>query len=495
MNISQADKINSLMTTNKVVYLTVPFLALMVGIFVFFGFNIKIIPVIIVLVLAFSYSLLARIFIKKNWLIDQLYNYLLDFPFIFLISCGIYFTGSVISPFIWLGIFAVINDTILYSLRKGLIESVLYIIFLWGMALFEINGVLPQSKIIPGFDPYQFTSLVIILLGGYTLMFFIMPIAVGFFSGQLRNEREKAFIMVSEKEKNNIIMKSIMEDLDIARAQLEIKLKDLENSRKATMHLLQDVKKERDASQEKEKEIKKLYEDLKVVDKMKNEFLSVISHELRTPLTPIMGYAEFFVDEKFGKLVESYKKGASVIKRQSEHLLTLIESIIEVARIERGVPLTLIKENINLRELIDEVFLSVKLQADSQQKKMLNDVPADLPLISGDKPKLIRVFANLLGNALKFTSAGGLIRVFAEKKDKNIEVQVIDNGVGLEEKDKKKIFDKFYQVDSSDTRTVGGMGLGLAIISEIIQTHGGKIWVESEGLGKGTRFIFVLPLV
>ena len=241
-------------------------------------------------------------------------------------------------------------------------------------------------------------------------------------------------------------------------------------------------------------ETKKLYEDLKVVDRMKTQFLSVISHELRTPLTPIMGYVSMYLNEQFGKLSPEYKQSAEVIMKESKHLLGLIDSVLDISRIESGKTLELEKEPILIRAMVEELIEVFKPQIDTRQLKLEVEIPPDFPTLMADPAKLLRVFTNLLGNALKFTPVGGKIKIIGITGDNTVEMRVIDDGVGIAKENLEKVFEKFYQVDSSYTRTAGGVGLGLAIAKEIVESHGGKIWVESEGLGKGSKFCFTLPI-
>ncbi|MFC1637545.1 sensor histidine kinase [Candidatus Margulisiibacteriota bacterium] len=141
---------------------------------------------------------------------------------------------------------------------------------------------------------------------------------------------------------------------------------------------------------------------------------------------------------------------------------------------------------------MDEVE-AVNISAEDRGLAIKLEIDPELPSIMGDEIKLKRVVTNLVGNALKFTARGGEIRIKARPEAPGIRVEVIDNGVGIAGEYLGKIFDKFFQVDSSYTRATGGIGMGLAIARELVELHGGKIWVESGGLGKGSRFNFTLP--
>ena len=262
---------------------------------------------------------------------------------------------------------------------------------------------------------------------------------------------------------------------------------ELTKNKERMLSILEDTTAARD-------EIKKLYEDLKLVDRMKTEFLSVVSHELRTPLTPIMAYVAMFLGETLGPLSPEYKKATGVIKRSSEHLLSLIDSLLDVARMERGMIMELKREPIALQKLAAEIIEAVLPQAQAREISLKLDLPDKFPTILADPIKIGRLLSNLLGNAFKFTPRGGQIAVCGIPQDGTVLVQVIDNGIGIAKENQGGIFNKFYQVDSSFTRAVGGMGVGLAVAKEIVEAHGGKIWVESEGVGRGAKFCFTLPI-
>ena len=254
----------------------------------------------------------------------------------------------------------------------------------------------------------------------------------------------------------------------------------LEKSRKAILHMMKDLKED--------------MEKMKVVDKMKNEFLSVISHELRTPLTPIKGYASLLLAEQGGSLNPSQRRAVDIIRKEGEHLLDLIDGLLDVSRMVYGRHLELKKEPVSLKAMVDEIVEAMRPQYETLNVDVKNALPEDFPALMIDPAKVRRVLVNLLGNAFKFTPSGGRVEVAGVVMDDSVEVQVIDNGIGIDRENLAKVFEKFYQVDSSYTRAAGGVGLGLAIAKEIIETHGGKIWVESEGLGKGSKFCFTLLL-
>ncbi|MFH1347756.1 MAG: HAMP domain-containing sensor histidine kinase [Candidatus Margulisiibacteriota bacterium] len=494
IEITREEKIKTLATSAKAVIAMIPLLFVFLFVYVYFGFSMPLPLLSIILLLSWGAAFLQFYLVKKNWLIDLSYGGLFTLIIITLIGLGIHFSGCAASPFVWVAIFVAGFNTLNYGFRRGIFVSLFFLSCLWTMTLLRMYKMVSYPLIIPGFDPYLFPNLIISILSGYTMLFLLGPTAISFLSEQLRKEKRHAVELAADKEKSYRTSLSVMEDLDSAKKQLEARLAEIEDSRRATLHLLQDVAQSREESQKRAEEIAKLYEDLKLVDRMKTEFLSVISHELRTPLTPIKGYASMLISEQIGKLTPEQRRAVTVIKKEGDHLLGLIDSILDVSRMAHGKSLELEKEPVSIKNLLDELIEVMRIQSEAREIKILTEIPEDFPTLLADATKVRRLLTNLIGNSLKFTPQGGLIKIVGIKEDDTARVQVIDNGVGIAKENLEKIFDKFYQVDSSYTRAAGGVGLGLAIAKEIVETHGGKIWVESGGVGKGSKFCFTLPV-
>jgi PAS domain S-box-containing protein len=233
--------------------------------------------------------------------------------------------------------------------------------------------------------------------------------------------------------------------------------------------------------------------ELKKVDQLKHEFLAVISHELRTPLTPIKGYLALLLGGKLGEFNKKQEEAFKIILSQSNHLHDLIDSVIDISRIEAGRPLEVEKEPLFIDDVVKESVEASRPVFEAKEIKIQVSFPAKRITLMADRKKLLRVMDNLLGNATRFTPYKGTMRVLTEAEDGRVKITVADSGIGIAPQHFEKIFESFYQVDSSFTRASGGLGMGLSIAREIIEAHGGKIWAESEGLGKGSRFIFILP--
>ena len=232
--------------------------------------------------------------------------------------------------------------------------------------------------------------------------------------------------------------------------------------------------------------------ELRKVDQLKHEFLAVVSHELRTPLTPIKGYLSLLLQGVLGELQPKQKEVLTTILNQSNHLHDLIDSVIDISRIEAGRGLELQKEPIFLEDVINEGISSINSAAKAKNINVITVFPPTRMAILADRNKIVRTIDNLLGNAIKFTPNKGSIKVTLTKENKRIRVSIEDTGIGIAENHLEDIFKSFYQIDTSYTRSSGGIGMGLTIAREIINAHDGRIWAESEGLGKGAKISFEL---
>jgi len=241
-----------------------------------------------------------------------------------------------------------------------------------------------------------------------------------------------------------------------------------------------------------EEELKDSYEELKLtysklqeLYKIKDNFLSNISHELRTPLTSVIGYTELMLDEK---LTEKQRHMTEIVLRNSKRLSRLIRGLLDSQLIESR-NLKISGEMIVINEIIAAVVEDMKNMATIKNIKININIP-DTLVVEGDIERLTQVFSNLLDNAIKFTITGE-INIRGEMNNQKAHIQISDTGIGIPEDKLEKIFDRFYQVDSSDERKYGGTGLGLWISKNIIEAHGGRIWAESKN--SGTTFHILLP--
>jgi PAS domain S-box-containing protein len=227
-------------------------------------------------------------------------------------------------------------------------------------------------------------------------------------------------------------------------------------------------------------------------DRCKTAFLQNISHEIRTPLNAIVGFSSLLGDDDLDK--ESRKSYVDLITKSSEHLLTILNDIMEISNIEAGVS-KFNKQEININILLNDLYKQFRYRAIEKgiDLRVVVDQSFRNPVIVTDSTKLIQVLSNLLNNALKFTEKGR-IKYGYELKNNHIEFHVTDTGIGIPEDLFDKIFDRFYRIDTSPVKKYSGTGLGLAISKAFIELLGGEIWVKST-VGKGTTFYFTLPRV
>ncbi len=238
---------------------------------------------------------------------------------------------------------------------------------------------------------------------------------------------------------------------------------------------------------------------LKELDRLKSAFLATVSHELRTPLTSIIGYSEMLAEGLAGSLNSEQVDYVHTIMEKGETLLKLISSILDISQIEAG-KVRLSFEPMDAVELIHSSLSSLKPQLQKKGVLLSAKLPTRMALVTGDRDRLRQVVTNLLTNAMKFTPKGGTISVtlteVQQQPDLNAagyRILVEDTGVGIPADQFEKIFNSFYQVDSSSTREYGGAGLGLAIVKSFVEGHGGLVRVASE-VGRGSRFTLVLPI-
>ncbi len=233
-------------------------------------------------------------------------------------------------------------------------------------------------------------------------------------------------------------------------------------------------------------------ERLREVDRLKSEFLANMSHELRTPLNSIIGYSEVLLDGIDGELTEDAIEDVKAIHGSGQHLLYIINDILDLAKIEAQ-QMQLDRESLELAPFVHEVARAAEILV--KNKPVTLDVTADeaVPHVYADPIRLRQIVWNVLSNAVKFTEQGSvLIQVGLHNEDQAV-VKITDTGIGMREQDLPLVFDQFRQVDGSSTRRAGGTGLGLTITRQLVNMHGGEIFAESE-MGKGTTFWFTLPL-
>jgi signal transduction histidine kinase/CheY-like chemotaxis protein len=238
-------------------------------------------------------------------------------------------------------------------------------------------------------------------------------------------------------------------------------------------------------------ELQKTAEKLKEVDRLKTQFLANMSHELRTPLNSIIGFSRVILKGIDGPLTDMQRTDLQAVFDGGQHLLGLINDILDVAKIEAG-RMEIVFEDVDLRDVIKGVMSTAIALVKDKPVELQQSVSPDLPAVRGDTRRIRQVLLNLVSNATKFTEQG-FIRVEAEATSSEVVLSVSDSGIGIPPDKQNVIFEPFTQVDGSTTRRAGGTGLGLSISKRLVEVHGGNIWLESTP-GEGSTFHVTLPI-
>jgi signal transduction histidine kinase len=329
-----------------------------------------------------------------------------------------------------------------------------------------------------------------LLIWGGLITPFIDAIVIGYFViyliSELRNARQDLERRVEER---NL-------ELLVKNRELEKEIDERKQVEKEVRRINEDLDRR---VRERTEDLKKAYEGVKKADELKDSFLSSVSHELRTPLTSIRSFAEILLQYE-DEAPETRREFAEIIRVESERLARLINDFLDLSKIQAG-KMVYNDSAVSVEEIIRDVTKSQHQLFREKSLRMNLDIDPDLPPVFADRDRIQQVITNLLANAVKFSLAGGEVRVKVEVLEGKragelpgwIKVSISDQGIGIEEKHFEMIFDKFRQV-SDDTLEdkPSGTGLGLPICEEIISYYGGNIWVESRK-GRGSTFSFTLP--
>ena len=241
-----------------------------------------------------------------------------------------------------------------------------------------------------------------------------------------------------------------------------------------------------------EEKLVKQTEDLINANRLKDEFLAIVSHELRTPLNPILGWSQLLLSGKLD--ADKTAQGIAIIEKNAKLQSQLINDLLDVSRILRG-KLDLNKNPLNLELVIRSALTTVQLAAEAKSIQVETRFEPNIGQVLGDANRLQQIVWNLVSNAIKFTSEGGRVTVTLESDNQYALIQVTDTGKGIEPEFITHVFERFRQAESSSTREFGGLGLGLAIVRQLSELHGGTVAVSSPGLGRGATFSVRLPLI
>jgi histidine kinase len=232
----------------------------------------------------------------------------------------------------------------------------------------------------------------------------------------------------------------------------------------------------------------RMAENLEHTEALRRQLIGDVSHELRTPLTAIKGSMEALIDGVLPAEPETFEH----IFQEADRLQRLVNDLQELSRVESGA-FKLDLHPLSLADLLKNATIRLERQYAEKGVSLTIDLPVDLPEIQVDADRLSQVLFNLVGNALQYTPAGGQVTVAAQRQGDEVLVSVQDTGIGIAAEHLSHVFDRFYRADRSRARVSGGSGIGLTIAKHLIEAHGGRIWVESPGDGKGSTFAFTLP--
>ena len=270
-------------------------------------------------------------------------------------------------------------------------------------------------------------------------------------------------------------------------------LRDAEGNLRGFAKVTRDMTAQRSAEQAREALLREQVAraEAEKANRIKDEFLSIVSHELRTPLTPIVGWTRILLKSEMER--SELVKGLTVIDRNAKAQVRLIDDLLDVSRIISG-KIKLEFKTISLCPVIEAAMDAVRPAADARQIKMLFVLEDSVGPVWADPMRLQQIVWNFLTNSVKFTPSGGRIEIRLRRTDGKAHMEVTDNGEGIEPEYLPHVFERFSQFDSTTTRKFGGLGIGLSIVKQLVELHGGSVWASSAGRGKGATFTLELPL-
>lgn len=303
----------------------------------------------------------------------------------------------------------------------------------------------------------------------------------------LPKEGSKGLLFVGTGDIETIVNEGDEELITVLSSQLG---QALENARlfEKTWHSQQGLEKK---VEERTRDLSHLLKQVEEINKRKTDFISSVSHELRTPLTSIKGYASILLTGKLGEVPLDIKMRLEKINRHSDELVHMVNDLLDIARIESG-KVIMKTEPLELKKIVEKVSDLLAVQLKEKHIEFASNIPDNANTILADRGQIERVFINIIGNAVKFTPLKGKINVTSHAADAGVRVDVSDTGCGIPAEAQEAIFEEFYRVDNQINQQAKGTGLGLTLVKNIIEAHGGKIWVKSK-LDSGSTFSFILP--
>jgi signal transduction histidine kinase len=244
-----------------------------------------------------------------------------------------------------------------------------------------------------------------------------------------------------------------------------------------------------------------LFEQVRRANDAKTEFVSFVSHELKQPMTSMKGYTDLLVKGAVGELNDLQRSFLGTIRSNVDRMNTLVTSLLDISRIESG-RIKINLTDVSIEQMIEDALRTIRGQIEDRQQMLEEDISPDLPLVRGDRERLVQILTNLVSNAHKYTPEGGQITVRVQTwsdgrgaldRDGFVLCSVSDTGVGMSSEDQERLFTKYFRSEDPAVRSESGTGLGLVITKSLVELQGGEIWVESE-LGKGSTFAFTIPI-
>jgi len=229
-------------------------------------------------------------------------------------------------------------------------------------------------------------------------------------------------------------------------------------------------------------------EKLAQTENMRRQLIGDVTHELRTPLTTIKGSIEGLIDGVLPPGAGTFQQ----IYREADRLTLLVDDLQELSRVEAGAYSP--NQPVHMADLVAVTVARLGRQFEEKGVVLEIEIPPELPRVLADEDRLGQVLLNLLGNALQYTPSEGRVWITAAQRGAEIEIAIRDTGIGIPLEHLENLFTRFYRVDKSRSRAGGGSGIGLTIAKHLVEAHGGRIWTESDGTGKGSTFSFTLPL-
>jgi len=306
----------------------------------------------------------------------------------------------------------------------------------------------------------------------------------------IANSRTDA--LLEESQRLTAELQARSSELQARSEELQQSNADLEDKAALLAAQKQDIEAKNEEIEQAREEIEARARQLGLASQYKSQFLANMSHELRTPLNAVIGFSEVLIQRMFGALNDKQEEYLKDIYASGQHLLSLINDILDLSKIEAG-RMELAPAPFHLPSALENAVTLVRERAGRHGIALQLDIDPRLGELVGDERKVKQVVLNLLSNAVKFTPEGGRISLKTSRTDAAVEIAVTDTGVGIAPEDQAAIFEEFRQVGSDETRKQEGTGLGLTLARKFVELHGGRIWVESE-VGRGSTFTFTLPM-